>query len=190
MTTRPSSPLPARALSLHQPWASLFALGEKDFETRSWQTRWRGVVYCHASRAKPNAEAMRNPAIVAALARHGYHGAASLPTGCILASAELTGCAVIHQATGAYVGPETRILDLPAGRHIVSATEKAFGDYRPGRFAWHFRGRRQLFAPVDVGGRQGLWIPDPATIELVEADPGYPPPLASPGHLAAAGATR
>lgn len=181
---------PTRAISLHQPWASLFALEEKAFETRGWQTRWRGQLYVHASRAKPNAEAMRNPTIAAALARHGYYTAASLPTGCILAAAELAGCAVVHQATGAYVGPETRILDLPSGPHIVSSTEKAFGDFRPGRFAWFFKGRRrQLTVPVDVSGRQGLWIPDQATLELVEADPGYPSPLEARG-AAAAGALR
>jgi hypothetical protein len=33
-----------KALTLHQPWATLVALGAKQIETRSWPTRHRGLV--------------------------------------------------------------------------------------------------------------------------------------------------
>ena len=38
-----------KAISLHQPWASLVALGVKTLETRSWSTGYRGPLAIHAA---------------------------------------------------------------------------------------------------------------------------------------------
>ncbi len=45
-------PIPKiKAISLHQPWASLIAMGLKKFETRSWLTNYRGkLVICAAKK--------------------------------------------------------------------------------------------------------------------------------------------
>lgn len=37
-----------KVLTLHQPWASLIALGVKTIETRSWTTSYRGPLAIHA----------------------------------------------------------------------------------------------------------------------------------------------
>lgn len=37
-----------KALTIHQPWAQLIALGVKTIETRSWSTRHRGAIAIHA----------------------------------------------------------------------------------------------------------------------------------------------
>jgi hypothetical protein len=42
-----------KALSLHQPWASLIGLGVKTIETRSWSTKYRGPLAVHASLRRP-----------------------------------------------------------------------------------------------------------------------------------------
>lgn len=42
-----------KALTLHQPWASLVALGVKTIETRSWATRYRGPLAIHAGATRP-----------------------------------------------------------------------------------------------------------------------------------------
>lgn len=42
-----------RALTLHQPWATLVAIGAKRVETRSWATTYRGPVAIHAGRHRP-----------------------------------------------------------------------------------------------------------------------------------------
>lgn len=39
-----------KALTLHQPWASLIATGAKTLETRSWPTRYRGPLAIHAAK--------------------------------------------------------------------------------------------------------------------------------------------
>lgn len=41
-----------RALTLHQPWASLIAIGEKTIETRSWSTQYRGPLAIHAAKRR------------------------------------------------------------------------------------------------------------------------------------------
>lgn len=42
-----------KAITLHQPWASLVALGVKSIETRSWSTNYRGPLAVHASLRRP-----------------------------------------------------------------------------------------------------------------------------------------
>lgn len=42
-----------RALTLHQPWASLVAVGVKTIETRGWSTTYRGPLLIHAAKTMP-----------------------------------------------------------------------------------------------------------------------------------------
>lgn len=39
-----------KAITLHQPWASLIALGVKTIETRAWSTNYRGPLAIHAAK--------------------------------------------------------------------------------------------------------------------------------------------
>lgn len=40
-----------KAITIHQPWASLIAHGIKDVENRTWTTRYRGPLIIHAGRS-------------------------------------------------------------------------------------------------------------------------------------------
>lgn len=42
-----------KMLTLHQPWASLVAVGRKRIETRSWSTSYRGPLAIHAAKRPP-----------------------------------------------------------------------------------------------------------------------------------------
>lgn len=42
-----------KAITLHQPWASLIAAGVKTIETRSWSTPYRGIIAIHAGVTMP-----------------------------------------------------------------------------------------------------------------------------------------
>lgn len=42
-----------KAITLHQPWASLVVFAHKKIETRSWATKHEGWLGIHASAAKP-----------------------------------------------------------------------------------------------------------------------------------------
>lgn len=38
-----------KAITIWQPWASLIACGVKQYETRSWPTKYRGPIAIHAA---------------------------------------------------------------------------------------------------------------------------------------------
>src|ERR1700694_3122793 len=47
-----------KALSLWQPWASLIAMGLKEFETRHWATSYRGPLVIHAAKRPLEADTL------------------------------------------------------------------------------------------------------------------------------------
>ena len=134
-----------KALSLHQPWATLIAIGAKRIETRAWQTPHRGLLAIHATRDLPR-EAVALCAVSPfreALLAGNVAGPDALPRGCVLAIVRVTGCTPI---------------DAPP-----EGVEAAFGDYTPGRFAWQFDDIWALPEPIGARGAQGVWsceIPD------------------------------
>lgn len=48
---------------------------------------------------------------------------------------------------------------LPAASAVLdtNAIERLYGDYTPGRWAWHLTNIRVLAEPYGVKGKQGLW---------------------------------
>jgi hypothetical protein len=42
-----------KAITIWQPWASLIAIGAKQYETRSWETKYRGPIAIHAAKKDP-----------------------------------------------------------------------------------------------------------------------------------------
>lgn len=137
-----------KAISLTQPWASLVALGEKLIETRSWYTRHRGQIAIHAAKGFPGDCAVlceREP-FVTALGRHGLGSWRVLPTGAIVAVAELEACLELD-------GGLPRAFTLvPAAEH-----ELAFGDYTAGRYGFLLARVRRLQQPVPVRGALSIW---------------------------------
>lgn len=142
-----------KSITIIQPWATLIALGEKQFETRSWSAKHRGPIAIHAGK-KIDREACEVPEIKAALARHGYT-ADNLPTGAVVAIANMTECwsigtdyqsrmPLLYNGTG---GQEKR----------VSLKEDKFGFYYPGRYAWELSDVQRLAEPVPAKGQQGFW---------------------------------
>lgn len=59
------------ALTIHQPWAHLIAIGRKTIETRTWLTAHRGPLAIHASVQKPNPQLCRYFQIDPAQLQHG-----------------------------------------------------------------------------------------------------------------------
>lgn len=132
-----------KALSIWQPWATLLCKGIKIYETRSWQTRYRGPIALHAARLSVGRALRETPpekalAMQRAIAPLAFE---DLPTGCILGVAELAGCLPIDEAFAASLPGE----------------ERYFGDFSPGRFAWVLRDVRALPQPIPARGWQGIW---------------------------------
>ncbi|KXG09931.1 hypothetical protein AT864_01491 [Anoxybacillus sp. P3H1B] len=59
-----------KAITIKQPWATLIALGEKKFETRSWKTNYRGKIAIHAGKTI-DYEAFYESEIIRVMNKHG-----------------------------------------------------------------------------------------------------------------------
>jgi hypothetical protein len=137
-----------KVITIRQPWATLIALGEKKFETRSWQTKYRGPLAIHASK-KGDFEAFFRPEIKEALEKHGIEYFEDLTTGAIIAIGELVDCYRIEEK-------ETTGARLSNGEYVCDE-EFMFGDYGVGRFAWKLEDAIELTKPVPAKGKLSLW---------------------------------
>jgi hypothetical protein len=134
-----------RALSLEQPWATLVLHGAKRYETRSWHTPYRGPLAIHAGRMiTPAAQTLcRLEPFRSVLAAAGIHDWKQLPRGAVLGTVQLLAILPVE-------------LVLPLGPQ-----EEAFGDYRPGRWAWELAAPARLVAPLPWRGHIALFdVPD------------------------------
>lgn len=125
-----------KALTIWQPWASLIASGEKQYETRSWETKYRGPLAIHAGLGDMTKELFEcNSFYRDALQRSTVP---SLPSGGVLCIVNLVAC-------------------VPTAGLCVSQKEQAFGDFSSGRFAWRLEIVERFENPILVSGKQGLW---------------------------------
>ncbi|KIL35147.1 2-oxoglutarate dehydrogenase E1 [Cohnella kolymensis] len=147
-----------KVITVIQPWATLIAIGEKKFETRSWATKYRGVLAIHAGKKIDKAACRREP-IRSVLANHGYDET-NLPTGVILALGCLHECwpVMYDLSDPAWIGFERVERDEQAvSVSAVRGNEYHFGDYSPGRFAWELSAVTRLSKPIPAKGQLSLW---------------------------------
>jgi activating signal cointegrator 1 len=151
-----------KAITIHQPWASLIALGEKRFETRGWPTKYRGPIAIHAGLSLDRIAFVRAP-VRAALLKHGILAIDDLPTGRMIATATLEDCLQVTRPYG-----EQSLVNLKGDRTTLLwggllPDEYHFGDYSDGRYAWSLTNVQTLPEPVPVKGQQGLWNWEPCS---------------------------
>jgi activating signal cointegrator 1 len=136
-----------KVISLHQPWATLIAIGAKRIETRSWNTSYRGPLAIHASKEIPKYArefAMYDEECRAALDAAGYTHYSMLPKGAIVAVCNL-----------AQVLPTFKVRELPAD--WWNPSEKHFGNYEAGRHGFLLVDVQRLIDPIPARGSLGLW---------------------------------
>lgn len=136
-----------KIISIIQPWATLIALREKRYETRSWNTKYRGELGIHASKKVDKSICNEEP-FRSTLAKHGYTYT-NLPTGVILATCRLMDSleVVVNHGDSAVLG---------LGRRFISGNEFIFGDYNEGRFAWDLSDVISI-DHIPAKGQLGLW---------------------------------
>ena len=138
------------ALTLHQPWATLIALGIKTIETRSWPPP-RAIIgrrlAIHAGRAiDPNPAA-----VVAALRAHygqGWPGA--IPKGAVVA------CATV-KAARQVAGADARRPRYVRTKEGPVLPVDPYGDFSVGRWLWLLDDVAPLEPPAPASGRQRIW---------------------------------
>ena len=133
-----------KAISLWQPWATLICIGSKQYETRSWSTKYRGLLAIHAAK-RPIQRLEITDDIESALIRHGER-VARLPLGAILCIVRLID-----------VVPTEQVVALAASDWRIKNEELCFGNYAPGRFAWKMEMVKVAPDPIPAKGAQGLW---------------------------------
>ena len=128
-----------KVLSLLQPWATLVAIGAKQYECRSWQTTHRGPLLIHASAKRPT-KREKDLFERAPYFNRFITDTNDLPYGAIIAKVDLEA-----------------IYKTEAISHALSLQELAFDDYSPNRFAWKLVNLQPLELYLPVKGTLGLW---------------------------------
>jgi activating signal cointegrator 1 len=140
-----------RVLSMTQPYASAIPLHLKELETRSWPTKYRGPVAIQAAKTWP-LWCRTFAAVEHKLGRLP----ARLPLGAIICVAEITDC---------------RPTEEVEAEGLIGPIERLYGDYSPGRFAWHMEKvvafPEEYFIPCR--GMLGLWRPDEKLLAAIVA---------------------
>lgn len=151
-----------KALTLWEPWATLIALGYKQFETRPWSTSHRGDLLIHAAATRKYCK-FRD--VVALCARAGL----SIVQANEVAEALKPGHIVAAVRLGEITGTRT-LLESGA----ISAQEEVFGDYGPDRYGWALHDVHRLKSPVPAKGMQQFWYPPEETVAAVLRQMGWP----------------
>lgn len=159
------------AITLIQPWGSLIDLLGKRYETRSWQTRYRGLIAIHAGRDTSEIRAIN----ANLLTMRGWDDARKLdylrtdPRGIYL-----------HHCREVLSPRYPRPNDLPLGavlcicelvaihrtedlRTELDQRERVFGNFGDKRFAWEMNVVQHFEQPIPALGKQGIWrwtVPD------------------------------
>lgn len=135
-----------KAISLWQPWASLWLSPRKIHETRHWVTPHRGWLAVHAAKKFIK----DHPPELAAILRaeFGSDWFKALPTGAIIGMVKIVDCVTTE--------------DIQAGIvHPFTADDLACGNFDIGRFGWKRSDYRLFETPIPYRGQQGFFsVPD------------------------------
>lgn len=155
-----------KAISLHQPWASLIAEGHKTIETRTWAPPLPLVgqrIAIHAAKRKPKPSEWNREIKLFVDARPAeveqgklFATGPRLPLGAVIATAVLDGVAKVADIDERHQPALVHCLGVyPWEPRAV--TEDPFGDFGVGRFLWFLKDVLPLPEPIPATGRQGIW---------------------------------
>jgi len=138
-----------KAISLWQPWASLWLTDAKVHETRHWPTSYRGWLLVHAAKRKvDDFGGERIGDICDGL--FGHHWGQDLPRGAIIGAVNLIDCLQMRLTS-----PE-------------NDDDMECGTWSDERFAWHRSDARLFDVPIPYRGMQGIFnVPDEIVLAVL-----------------------
>jgi activating signal cointegrator 1 len=144
-----------RAISLWQPWASLWLTAAKVHETRHWPTLYRGWLVVHAAKRAIDGDTGDSGLEGICCRFFGPDWRATLPRGALLGTVDIVDCVRTEKILRKYRETDDLLCD-----------DLVCGDFSEGRYGWR-RGRFRVFdAPVPYRGQQGIFnLPDPLFTE-------------------------
>ena len=123
-----------KTITIKQPWATLIAEGYKEYEFRTWKTKYRGPILIHAGKGIDK-KAMKK------FSKYNL----DYPIGCILAKATLTDCVCIDEQVRNMLQEK----DSFVYSSIIKHTE------------WNGYGFKlenvEKIKPIEVSGKLSLW---------------------------------
>lgn len=127
-----------KVLSLTEPYATLIKEKQKQIETRSWKTSYRGELYIHASMTKVPKEWRENTSLMVLVK------GTPLSYGNIICKCQLVDCIYMTEDYVNMMKKENPI-------------EYLCGDYREGRYAWVLENVEPLDHPIKSKGHLSIW---------------------------------
>ena len=121
-----------KVLTIKQPWATLIIQGDKRFEFRSWQTKYRGDLLIHAGKGIDKQAAKR-------LAKYLPE---NLPLGKILGKVKLVDCIKMS--------PEFKEILLKENDEIYKNSFKE-------NYGWQLENVEVFKNPIEIKGHLSLW---------------------------------
>lgn len=122
-----------KVLTIKQPWATLIMQGDKRFEFRSWQTKYRGDLLIHAGKGID-----KN-----AMKRLAKYLPDEIPLGKILGKVTLVDCIKMR--------PEFKEMLLKENSDIY--TKSSFSE----NFGWQVENVQVFDEPIETKGHLSLW---------------------------------
>lgn len=144
-----------KAITIHEPYATLIGLEEKRFETRGWRTHYRGPIAIHAAKRVDKNAIHRLGNLLPDLFQEINLDYDEWPSGAIVATANLVNCYEIYEdAFGDFALMKGK---CPHWMIPKNSKEHLLGYYATGRFAWELTDVKMLDEPIPAKGQQGLW---------------------------------
>ena len=141
-----------KSLSIHEPYASLIRTGAKTYETRSWPTKYRGLLLICAAKG-----GMSKKVLMKMLGQcHVKQGLFPL------ANYKISPSAAYNRLNFGRAVALVEIVDCfqvpsPEFDPVVEAKQTWYGDFNPGMYAWKLKMINNTFKPFPVKGQQGLF---------------------------------
>ena len=124
-----------KVISIKQPFATLIAEGYKEYEFRTWKTKYRGEIYIHASLKEDK------------LAMEKYKELnLDYPKGCIIAKAILSDCIEINNEFRKMIKPKNIYPYIY--NHILNNDDN--------KYAFHMTNVRKI-TNIKAKGQLGIW---------------------------------
>lgn len=134
-----------KVITIKQPWASLIAEGYKEYEFRTWKTKYRGDILIHAGKSIDQKAMKRYE-----------HLNLDYPTGCIIAKATITDCIYVDNHMVALLKEK----DPLVYHSIIKHANKEWNGY-----SFQLENIKKI-DPIYVNGKLSLWEYDYEKITL------------------------
>jgi hypothetical protein len=120
-----------KTITIKQPYASLIINGYKEYEFRSWKTKYRGDLLIHAGK-KIDKEMLNKV----------KHLNLEYPTGCIIGMVRLDDCLTV----------DNLLLDIFNTNLLIYGNKSDYGGY-----AWKLTNVKKFDNTIAVNGKLSLW---------------------------------